>query len=64
MLTPAFHFKILEDFVEVFNHKSEVLVGKLSEKATGEEFDIFNIVTLCALDIILGKIIHECMAFI
>lgn len=54
LLTPAFHFKILEDFVHVFNEQSAVLVGKLSEKV-GQEFDIFPYITLCTLDVICGK---------
>ncbi|KAK7081205.1 Cytochrome P450 4V2 [Halocaridina rubra] len=52
MLTPAFHFKILEDFVEVFNHQSETLVSKLLDKANGNVFNIFPYITLCTLDII------------
>lgn len=54
LLTPAFHFKILEDFVHVFNEQSAVLIGKLSEKV-GQEFDIFPFITLCTLDVICGK---------
>ncbi|KAK7073669.1 Cytochrome P450 4V2, partial [Halocaridina rubra] len=52
MLTPAFHFKILEDFVDIFNTQSNVMVNKLKKKANGETFDIFPYITLCALDII------------
>lgn len=51
VLTPAFHFKILEQFVDVFNENSEILVEKLS-KFEGTEFDIFPMITLCALDVI------------
>ncbi|KAB7499154.1 Cytochrome P450 4d2 [Armadillidium nasatum] len=53
MLTPAFHFKILEDFVEVFNQKSSKFVSNLLEKADGKPFNIFPFITLCTLDIIL-----------
>ncbi|XP_064108225.1 cytochrome P450 4c3-like isoform X1 [Macrobrachium nipponense] len=52
MLTPAFHFTILEDFVGVFNKQSNKFVSRLQEKADGKPFDIFPYVTLCTLDII------------
>lgn len=51
VLTPAFHFKILEQFVEVFDRNSNIFVENL--KQFGEkEFDIFPLITLCALDVI------------
>ncbi|XP_047469313.1 cytochrome P450 4C1-like [Penaeus chinensis] len=52
LLTPAFHFKILEDFVEVFNQQSNCMVQRLQKKADGKTFDIFPYITLCALDVI------------
>ncbi|KAI9560159.1 hypothetical protein GHT06_014170 [Daphnia sinensis] len=51
MLTPTFHFKILEDFVHVFNEQSKTLVEKLTTKV-GQDFDIFPFITLCTLDVI------------
>lgn len=54
MLTPTFHFKILEEFIQVFNEQSVVLVEKLNKKV-GQDFDIFPFVTRCTLDIICGK---------
>nr|QST15032.1 CYP4C33-like protein 3 [Diaphanosoma celebensis] len=63
ILTPAFHFKILEDFVHIFNEQSRVLVGKLREEAAkGEDLDVYPFVTRCTLDIIcesaMGKKIN------
>ena len=55
MLTPAFHFKILEDFMEVFNKHSQTFVNKLLLQDGKEAFNIFPYCTLCTLDIILGK---------
>ncbi|KAK8720436.1 hypothetical protein OTU49_013325, partial [Cherax quadricarinatus] len=52
LLTPAFHFKILEDFLEVFNNQGNKMVQKLKQKADGKPFDIFPFVTLCTLDVI------------
>ena len=51
VLTPAFHFKILEQFVEIFDKNSEVLIESLS-KFGAKEFDIFPLITLLALDVI------------
>ncbi|EFX87732.1 hypothetical protein DAPPUDRAFT_192258 [Daphnia pulex] len=51
LLTPTFHFKILEDFVQVFNEQSAVLVQRLNEKV-GQDFDVFPYITLCTLDVI------------
>nr|AUB85739.1 CYP4V29 [Penaeus japonicus] len=51
-LTPAFHFKILEDFLDVFTSQTDTLVKRLRRKADGRPFDVFHYITLCALDII------------
>ncbi|XP_068216286.1 cytochrome P450 4C1-like isoform X1 [Palaemon carinicauda] len=61
LLTPAFHFKILEDFMEVFNKQSGIMVKKLEKKANGKDFDIFPDVTLCALDIICETAMGRCV---
>ncbi|XP_063238472.1 cytochrome P450 4C1-like [Bacillus rossius redtenbacheri] len=62
IITPTFHFKILDNFMEVFSEKSEILVDKLQGKADGKTFDIFPYITRCALDIIcetaMGTEIH------
>jgi len=63
MLTPAFHFRILESFLKVMNHQSSILCEEILPPLAGEkEFDVFPIVTHCALDIIcetaMGKSIN------
>ncbi|XP_049938559.1 cytochrome P450 4C1-like isoform X6 [Schistocerca serialis cubense] len=52
MITPAFHFTILDNFIEVFVEKAEVLVKLLKSKADGQAFDIYPHITRCTLDII------------
>ncbi|KAG4068382.1 hypothetical protein HA402_007902 [Bradysia odoriphaga] len=52
ILTPAFHFKILEDFIDVFREQSVVMVSKLETEVNKDSFNIFPYVTLCTLDII------------
>lgn len=53
MITPTFHFSILESFCEVFAEKSATLVTKLEKYAnTKKVFDIYPYITKAALDII------------
>ncbi|CAL8135189.1 unnamed protein product [Orchesella dallaii] len=52
-LTPAFHFKILDDFLRVFNEQCSVFKSVLERKTNeNQAFDIFPVITHCALDII------------
>jgi len=53
IITPAFHFKILEDFVEVFDQQSAVMVQQLYDRADGKTvINMFPVACLCAMDII------------
>ncbi|KFB40895.1 AGAP013241-PA-like protein [Anopheles sinensis] len=53
VITPTFHFKILEQFIEIFDQQSSTFVEVLKPYAeSGKSFDIFGPVTLCALDVI------------
>ncbi|XP_020863343.1 cytochrome P450 4V2 [Phascolarctos cinereus] len=52
MLTPTFHFTILEEFLDVMNEQANVLVNKLEKHIDQEAFNCFLDITLCALDII------------
>ncbi|XP_021934354.1 cytochrome P450 4C1-like isoform X2 [Zootermopsis nevadensis] len=50
LITPTFHFQILNNFVEVFNKNASIFVEKLAHHVGGSEFDIYPYITLCALD--------------
>lgn len=52
MLTPTFHFRILEQFVEVFNDKGEILQSKLAELAGKGPVDVRPYISKHALDVI------------
>uniref|UniRef100_A0A182FZU1 Uncharacterized protein n=2 Tax=Anopheles albimanus TaxID=7167 RepID=A0A182FZU1_ANOAL len=56
ILTPTFHFRIMTDFVGVFNQQAAVLVQKLAAElySTSDDgsFDCVRYITLCSLDII------------
>ncbi|EDW43940.1 GM19205 [Drosophila sechellia] len=53
IITPTFHFSILEQFVEVFDRQSSILVERLRMLSHGDEVvNIYPLVGLAALDII------------
>nr|ARN17935.1 cytochrome P450-12 [Cephus cinctus] len=52
LILPTFNQKILESFVEVFSAQSQIMVKNMEVEVDGEEFDIFNYISLCTLDII------------
>ena len=58
MLTPTFHFRILEEFLHVFNEQSRVLVDLLDKKVN-QDFDIYPYITNCTLDIICGRLFFK-----
>ncbi|CAG9824979.1 unnamed protein product [Phaedon cochleariae] len=51
-LTPSFHFKILEEFVEVFESNGNTLVEILEQQTEETTVDIYPFITMCTLDII------------
>lgn len=56
MITPSFHFKILQDFQEVMNQKSTKFMEKLRTTSKNETiFDFQSMVGYLTLDIICGK---------
>ncbi|KAK8775565.1 hypothetical protein V5799_031089 [Amblyomma americanum] len=57
LFTPAFHFRILEDFLSTINIQSTILADKLGTMCRpGNHTDIVPLVTLCTLDIICETI--------
>ena len=52
IITPAFHFKILEQFVECFDKNSKILVEKLRSNCNGQVFDIHPFVSMMTLDVV------------
>lgn len=54
MITPSFHFKILEEFLEVMNEQVQILVDLFERKVGNEPFDVQPYLAHYALDIICG----------
>lgn len=54
IITPTFHFKILEDFYQVMHRQGQIFIRNI-EKSEGQVIDVFRMVGLYALDVICGK---------
>ncbi|CAB3396826.1 unnamed protein product [Caenorhabditis bovis] len=52
MLTPTFHFSIIQDYFPVFVAQGEILMNLLEKQADGDYFDAFPYFKKCTLDII------------
>lgn len=52
MLTPAFHFRVLESCMTIFNDQARVLLHKLHESSHLDYVDIFPMMIHCSLDIL------------
>ncbi|KAJ3656155.1 hypothetical protein Zmor_015252 [Zophobas morio] len=52
LITPAFHFKILEQFISVFESEGDVMVEKLSTESGNKSVDIYPYITKCTLEAI------------
>nr|XP_018900550.1 PREDICTED: cytochrome P450 4C1-like [Bemisia tabaci] len=53
LMTSAFHFSNLNNFIPKFNTNIKLLLKKLEEPARGESFNVYDFLTLCTLDIIV-----------
>ncbi|KAI8775217.1 poly [ADP-ribose] polymerase 3 [Biomphalaria glabrata] len=54
LLTPAFHFEILKNYVELKNRSADQLLLKFQQCAdTGQPFQVFANITMFTLDVIL-----------
>uniref|UniRef100_A0A1B6E9Z6 Cytochrome P450 n=1 Tax=Clastoptera arizonana TaxID=38151 RepID=A0A1B6E9Z6_9HEMI len=56
MLTPCFHFSILETFMDTFNKKCEIFLNKLKKIPPGSEYNIYEPISLLSLDTICDAV--------
>ncbi|CAB3229180.1 unnamed protein product [Arctia plantaginis] len=61
LLTPAFHFNILQNFLPVFCKNQRILTEKLRERADGKPIDLLPLVALAALDNVIESIMGVSM---
>lgn len=55
IITPAFHFKMLEKFTETFDRISNTFIAKIQELDSNKAIELFHMVELFALDVVCGK---------
>ena len=54
ILTPAFHFNILQGFVSVFNEQTEQLIDALKDESKKSYVEINSLITQFTLKTIIG----------
>ena len=59
ILTPAFHFKILEQFAEVFDRLGNSFIDKLYELNADKGIEFFHVAARYALDVISREFINQ-----
>ncbi|KAM7435004.1 Cytochrome P450 4V2 [Porites harrisoni] len=52
LITPTFHFRILNDFLQVFEEQAAILVTRLEKHVGKGVFNLMPFISLCTLDII------------
>ncbi|CAG9771773.1 unnamed protein product [Ceutorhynchus assimilis] len=52
VITPAFHFSILQDYISIFNAVGDKFIEKLKNEVGKDSMEISKIVSLCTLDVI------------
>lgn len=55
IITPTFHFSILQGFVDVFNRNTEIMIKQLDKVADQPNVDLCPYITCCTLDNVCGK---------
>lgn len=60
IITKSFHFQILEEFVEIFDKNSLILVNQLM-KSENSTIDIFPKAAMCTLDVICETSMGVCV---
>lgn len=56
IITPTFHFKILEQYVEVYDRQTNIFIEKLKKVADGQRaINIYEYMSLLTMDIIAGE---------
>lgn len=64
IITPAFHFQMLEKFVETFDRLGNDFIEKLNDHDADRAIELYPIIGLFALDVVCGKWFHTIFLFL
>lgn len=59
LLTPAFHFQILERFIPIYEEQGKIFLNKIQKLKDGSVIDVLPWFHSYALDVVSGKNIYE-----
>lgn len=54
IVSPAFHFQMLEKFAETFDRLSNTFIKKLHEYEADADIELFHLIGLFTLDVVCG----------
>lgn len=55
IITPAFHFRILDQYLAVFEKHGKIFMNKLAQYSPTDAIDMESLVSLYTLDVVSGK---------
>lgn len=59
LLTPAFHFKIVQSYLQFIPPLTKIFINKLDEQVGKGAFDISKLTSLYTLDVICGEFLKQ-----
>lgn len=64
IMTPAFHFKILEEFITVFDRVGNTFIERLRKRDTNEYIELYPLAGLYALDVMCGEFLRKILILV
>ncbi|CAB3253368.1 unnamed protein product [Arctia plantaginis] len=61
LLLPVFNNRVIEDYIEIFGKQGDILVKRLQDRVGKNQFNVYEYVTSCMLDIVFETSMGEKM---
>lgn len=62
-MNPSFNLKILKSFIPIFNERGAILTKSLEKHVNGVQFNFYEGIGKCTLDMICGEFQSFCVYF-